>query len=371
MNLNTKYAAYMLTVILLLIFIPESSAQVNESLICTTCEVENHMENKFCINCGESLEDEYSELIKMQRSQKVRSMRFISERVDPPRLFTVPVTRVLGSLDISLMGGGAFGAATDKSFLGTIGIGLGNIAEVEFSTVGLVTNITRGSTVFPTSAFKLTLIPENKWYIPSLSVAIRSSSNWQGVQSERGVLEADGFSANAISADKQIRNIGYHTRFTTMYGVSTLKIGPISLHGGLNLTDVRVKDLTVDFYYTGTHADSLEKQKNLFGGFLGFDIEANPETKLMFEIKTVSNYQYNVETKEIDVSEALLAIGGVRFFFTSWLSTDVGVWYQSTFMGIADMQIKMGLNVFIPVTSMGRKARSFFSGDGDSEHPKN
>ena len=185
------------------------------------------------------------------------------------------------------------------------------------------------------------------------------------------MLEAAGFLSDAASVDKQIRNIGYHTRFTTMYGVSTVKIGPISLYGGLNITDARVKDINIDFYYTGTHADSLEKQKNLFGGFLGFDIEANPETKLMFEIKTVSNYQYNVETKEIDVSEALLAIGGVRFFFTPWLSTDVGVWYQSTFKGLADMQIKMGLNVFIPVTSMGRKARSLFSGDGDSKHPQN
>lgn len=366
MKSNPKYIYVGALAMVLLTFFTVGLAQEIETLICSECTFENGIESKFCINCGESLLEEYSKWqVERQKSDRFHRS-FISERVDPPRLFSVPVTRVLGSLDISLMGGGAFGVATNQSFLGTVGIGLGNIAEVEFSTVGLVTNITRGSTVFPTSAFKLTLIPENKWHIPSLAIAFRSSSNWQDVRSERSVLEADGYSAAAFDANKQVSGIGYGTRFTTMYGVSTLRLGPVSLHGGLSLTDVRVKDLTVNFYFTDTHGDSLEKQKNLIGGFIGFDIESNPETKLMFEVKTVSNYRYNPESKEIDVSEAIVAIGGVRFFFNRWLSTDVGVWYQSNFIGIADMQIKMGLNIFVPVESIGRKVKLFAGGKEDS-----
>ena len=139
------------------------------------------------------------------------------------------------------------------------------------------------------------------------------------------------------------------------------------MHAGLSLTDVRVRDLSVHSYISGDYADPQEKQKNLIGGFFGFDIESNPQTKLMFEIKTISNYQYNVETQKIDVSEAYLAIGGVRFFFNRWLSTDVGVWYQSTFRGIADLQIKLGLNLFIPGGSLGDKVRQLSPGKSSPE----
>ncbi|MFQ5981663.1 MAG: hypothetical protein ACE5OZ_26250, partial [Candidatus Heimdallarchaeota archaeon] len=265
--------------------------------------------------------------------------------------------RVLGSMDIRVIGGGAFGVATDQSFLGKVGIGLGDIAEVEFSTVGMVTNITRGSTVFPTSAFKLMLIPENRFHIPTLAVALRSSANWQGVQSDWEVLRADD-----AMRSYGVTDIGYDTRFTTMYAATTVDLWFLNLHAGASLTDVRVKDLSVYSRQTGAHADSVETQKNLFGGFVGFDIESNPQTKLMFELRTVSNYEYDTKTKNIDVSEALLAIGGVRFFFNRWLSTDVGVLYQSTFKGIADMQIKMSLNIFFPGGSLAEKMRFFKSG---------
>ncbi len=328
----------------------ELGAQEIKALVCSTCQVENALINKHCVSCGESLADEATQLQAETQRQARYMKRFISERVDPPRLYSVPIARVLGSMDIRLMGGGSFGVATDKSFLGTVGIGLGDIAEVEFSTVGMVNNISRGNTVFPTSAFKLLLIPENRWHIPTLAIAVRSSANWQDVVSDRGVLAAD-----KAMYEGGITDIGYDTRFTTMFGVTTIRLWAFNLHAGLSLTDVRIKDLSVYSQMTGSQRDTEEKQKNLQGGFVGFDIEANPQTKLMLEVKTVSNYEYNVDSMRIDVSESYLAIGGVRFFFSRWLSTDVGLWYQSDFKGIADMQIKIGLNLFIPGGSLGRK----------------
>ena len=339
-------------------------AEEPEILICDQCEVENPTANKYCVNCGDPLAEELARWQSEQQAREHQLRRFISDRVDPPRLFTVPAARVLGSMDVRIMGGGAFGVAMNRSFLGTVGIGLGDIAEVEFSTVGMVTNISRGSTVFPTSAFKLMLIPENRYHIPTLAIAIRNSANWQDVQSDRRVLKAD----RDLMAYR-IRDIGYDTRFTTMHGVTTLRLWILSIHLGLNLTDVRVRDLTVESDEFGHYEAPEEKQKNLTGGFFGFDIEQNPQTKLMFEVQTVSNFQYNVETREIDVSEAYLAIGGVRFFFNRWLSTDVGVWYQSTFKGIADLQIKLGLNLFLPGGSLGDKVRKM-SNKRDVPNPR-
>jgi hypothetical protein len=340
----------------MMVAVTKTAAQEPGILICAQCEIENTAANKYCINCGDPLAEELSRWQSERQARERQLRRFITDRVDPPRLFTVPAARVLGSMDVRVMGGGAFGVATNRSFLGTVGIGLGDIAEVEFSTVGMVTNISRGSTVFPTSAFKLMLIPENRWHIPTLAIAFRNSANWQDVQSDKEVLKQGGALFIDAQTGERIRSIGYDTRFTTMHGVTTIQLWTLHLHAGLSLTDVRVRDLSIQSDRS-LFATPEEKQKNLVGGFFGFDIEQNPQTKLMFEIKTVSNFQYNVETKEIDVSEAYLAIGGVRFFFNRWLSTDVGVWYQSTFKGIADLQIKLGLNLFLPVGSLGDKVR--------------
>jgi len=342
-----------------LFFLTVTAAQEAEFLICSDCFYENNSGDRFCVSCGESLSDEFAQWEITQQKKYQHRKRFISERVDPPRLFSVPTARVLRSMDIRVMGGGAFGVATDRSFLGTVGIGLGDIAEVEFSTEGMLSNISRGSTVFPTSAFKLQLIPENKWHIPSLTIAFRSSANWQDVQSDDKTLRANAKNFNEWNDEAgfitPISGIGYDTRFTTMYGITTLKLWFLSLHAGISLTDVRVKELLVSYYGWDDRSEPEELQENLIGGFFGFDLESNPKTKLMFELRTVSNYEYNTETRNIDVSEAYLAIGGLRFFFNRWLSTDVGVWYQSTFTGIADMQIKMSLNVFIPAGSVGEK----------------
>ncbi|MCH7575711.1 MAG: hypothetical protein IIA59_11375 [Candidatus Marinimicrobia bacterium] len=361
MNRITRQLTIILAIASLLVFVPETAAQKTEVLICTTCQYENRIVHQYCGNCGESLSDEHEHWQAVRQVMERDFKRFISERIDPPKLFTVPAARVLGSLDIRLTGGGAFGVAADRSFLGKIGVGLGDIAEIEFSTVGMVTNITRGSATFPTSAFKLLLINENRWHIPTLAVSFRSSADWQDVQSDKTVLDA-----NSATQDAGITAVGYDTRFTEMNVITSAQLWSLNLHAGVSLTDVRVRDLSVESYLSGPYVDPEEKQKNLLGGFIGFEIESNPQTKLMFELKTVSNYQFNVDTKEIDVSDAFLAIGGVRFFFSRWLSTDVGVWYHSTFKGIADLQIKLGLNLFIPGGELGSRFRRRSAGKGSS-----
>ncbi|UCD38466.1 MAG: hypothetical protein JSW54_03035 [Fidelibacterota bacterium] len=362
MNYRIRYIAIGLLFFTLLASV--TVAQQTEIFVCDDCQQENMVANKFCVNCGETLSEEYARWQADVKSRELQLERFISERIDPPRIFTVPTARVLRSMDVRLTGGGAFGVAADRSFLGTVGIGLGDIAEVEFSTVRMMTNITRGSSVFPTSAFKLMLIPENRWHIPTLAIAFRNSANWSDVQSDRKVLEADLYDVGF--AAKGITSIGYETRFTTMYGVTSVRLWSMNIHAGLSLTDVRVQDLAIRSYLDEDYTNPKEKQKNLIGGFFGIDVESNPQTKLMLEIRTISNHEYNVETKEIDVSEAYLAIGGVRFFFNRWISTDVGVWYQSTFRGIADLQIKLGLNLFIPGGSLSEKVRQLSPSKGSS-----
>jgi len=316
-------------------------------LICSNCQTQNQITNKYCLACGESLEDEAREVQSIQQANYQKNINFLIERVEPPRLFNIPTARVLSSKDFNLTGGGAFGVGTKQSLLGTVGIGLGNIAEVEFSTMGLVNNIANGSPVVTTSAFKIKLIPENflgMRFFPILAIAIRSSSDWKQINSDEKVVKAnDAWSENCIA------NINYATRFTILYGVSSLSLGPINLHGGISLTDIRIKDTMVEYWNDYLYQyDPEEIQKNLIGGFAGIEIARNPQTKIMCEIETVSNWEYNSENETVEVHQSYLFVGGVRFFFTKWLSIDTGVWYQDNFRGIADSQIKLGLNVLIP-----------------------
>jgi hypothetical protein len=187
----------------------------------------NDINNKYCFVCGESLDDEYQEWLLNKNKEIIRDKKFISNRVDPPRLFSVPTAHVLGSKDIRLIGGGAFGVATSSSFLGTVGLGLGDIAEVEFSTVGLVNNLTQASPSVPTSAFKLKLIPENflgLTFFPTVAIGIRSSTNWSDVQNERPMILQ-----NSDWVMNDIASTGHNTRFTTLYSVTSGKLGRLSL----------------------------------------------------------------------------------------------------------------------------------------------
>jgi len=308
---------------------------------------ENQLISEYCYSGDEPQENLVNNTINRQTNPQPRTTNLNGNRVEPPRLFNIPTARVLGSKDINLTGGGAIGVGTKQSLLGTIGVGLGNIAEVEFSTMGLVNNIANGYPVVTTSAFKLKIIPDNFLglrFFPTLAVAIRSSSDWKQVRSDEKVIRA-----NDVWYESCISNINYATRFTILYGVSSLSLGPVNLHGGVSLTDIRIKDTIVEYWNDYLYQyDPAEIQKNLIGGFAGIEIANNPQTKIMCEIETVSNWEYNSEIEAVEVRQSYLFIGGVRFFFTNWLSVDTGIWYQDNFRGIADSQIKLGLNIFIP-----------------------
>jgi hypothetical protein len=98
-----------------------------------------------------------------------------------PRLFNVPTANVLGSLDIYFTGGGAFGIEKERNFLGRAGLGLGDIAEVEFATLSVINSLQHGSSSLPTSAFKM-LITREHGNLPAVAphyAAPRAGKIWK------------------------------------------------------------------------------------------------------------------------------------------------------------------------------------------------
>jgi len=245
-----------------------------------------------------------------------------------PRLFNVPTAGVLGSLDLYFTGGGAFGIEKERNFLGRAGMGLGDIAEVEFATQAVINSLQHGSSTVPTSAFKMLVLREHS-NLPAVAVSLRGTTSWQ-------YLEGEDYT------------VSFETRLTKLYLVASKRINIVSAHVGLGLTDVRVRNPQGWRFKNETDG---ELQSNLWAPFAGVSIQANPKAQVMFEIEGLPAYNFAAAGNygSGDIKNIWAGVVGVRFYFTSWLAADTGVRYRSDFDGIADANIQANINMLLPL----------------------
>lgn len=360
-----KNAKKILFGLLLTSLLATSSAAVfaqgmEDTILCPTCGYENPSANKFCVKDGTSLqgvekkeapalqevkkEQKPVELPKplVKKERKPYGLATLTELVNPSRLFVVPNGDVLGSLHLSVSGGGAFGIEGERAFLGYIGFGLGDIAEVELSSSQVVSNLKQGSTILPTASFKTRLWPETK-YIPAVSLALRGSY-WHDEE-------------QVVTVPDSTYHILYRARLADGYVSASKGLGVIRGHFGLKVTDVRLKNSLL------SEREDEETQKNLFTPFMGIEATANPRTKIMFEVAGIPKYDFvTPDTTGADTTKnskgedkifnEWVGLFGVRFFFTPWLSTDAGVKYQSNYKGLADAVLSFGFNANIPLPKL-------------------
>jgi hypothetical protein len=237
------------------------------------------------------------------------------------RLFTVPTADVLRSLDISLSGGGAFSAESERSFLGRAAVGLGDVAEVEISTVSVLTALKSSSSSVPTSAFKMRVFSE-RGRRPALAWVLRGTTAWRDIDT-------------------------YRTRLTRLQVVASKSVGTVDVHAGVGWADIRVKD---PGGYEGGPRWRGEMKRNLFSPFGGFSVPVNPRTTVMGEVDMVPRYDFGEGLTRANemILYAWSGAMGVRFYFARWLSTDAGVIYRSDFDGLADATIRASANVLLP-----------------------
>jgi hypothetical protein len=253
-----------------------------------------------------------------------------------PRLFNVPTANVLGSLDIYFTGGGAFGIEKERNFLGRAGMGLGDIAEVEFATQSVINSLQRGSSSLPTSAFKM-LIMRERLGLPAVAAALRGTTSWQSL---------DGSDSTSY--------FSFETRLTKLYIVASKRINKVTGHFGIGLTDVRVRNLQSWDFMSGNSGNAVntrELQRNLWAPFGGISIQANPKTQVMIEIEGLPSYGFGEgrEYSASNIKNIWAGVVGVRFYFTNWLAADTGVRYRSDFDGIADANIQANVNLLLPL----------------------
>jgi hypothetical protein len=289
------------------------------------------------------------EKVAMARSQEERpkkpAVKIYEGPVDPRRLFLIPTADVLGPLEVSLGGGSVIGEMKEerRPFLGRMSIGLGDVAEIEASTVGIVSGLAKGSAAIPTVAFKLKFIPErDKFPFAGIAGALRSST-WHSEQREK---------------------IKFEKRVSTLYFVASKTFGPVSVHSGLSINDLRIRTknaVTGEFISPDPEEIKAKDRdyvnENLFSPFAGLRVEVNPRTSLMLEYESIPEYDFDEGNPAVDkgkIDEVWMIIAGVRYFVFDWLPLDTGVLYRGDYHGIGDMHIQAGLNVNLPLPRIAR-----------------
>lgn len=167
--------------------------------------------------------------------------KYLNRASEPSKFFFAPSSRILKSLEVLVTTGGFFGVEDNGVLFNQIGIGLGNIAEVEFSSSNISNKLTGESSTIPTSVFKVSLIPESLsdlWYMPQLSVQLRSTP-WTSMAETGSKLYAPNMDSYA---NMSLSSLYVNSRFTTLYVVTGKDSYYGGIHFGLSLSDIRTKD---------------------------------------------------------------------------------------------------------------------------------
>jgi len=271
---------------------------------------------------------------------------------EPSRFFFAPTSSILKSLEVMITTGGFFGVEEDKVLFSQLTVGLGNIAEVEFSTSNISNRLTGEASAIPTSVFKVALIPQRftqHWYIPQMALQLRSTS-WRPLAKESSQL----LSENQASYDNQrLNHLRVNSRFTTLYYVVGKDFPFGGFHCGVSLSDIRTQSghqvLYDEALYSYIPITIPELKKQILAPFGGLYFRATEDTWLMAEVEPIPRYGYDVKSRIVSIQQAWLGIGGIRFYIGKWLSLDTGVKYQSDFDGIADAEINIGFNLLMPL----------------------
>ena len=274
--------------------------------------------------------------MKAHSQEEIEKAKAPFKPAETPRLYNAPTADIIQSLDLSIAGGSSYGAK-GASFQGTIGFGLAGIAQIEANAMGIVSDLKDDSfsNVYA-PGFKMMLLREGKWSYswlnsPGVAWALRSS----------------------VWREERRENIMYNTKVADLYFVATERLGPLSIHAGLDIFDARLKTDIME------QEDFAVAKQNFFRPFGGLDIWVTERGKAMAEFGWTPSFKYAKDgiQKDKDIEPTWVAMLGVRFFVTRYTALDVGVRYQKDYEGVSDATIEAKIDTFIPTHLLYEHAR--------------
>ncbi|MCH8927916.1 MAG: hypothetical protein IIB39_04275 [Candidatus Marinimicrobia bacterium] len=271
------------------------------------------------------------------------------------RLFISPTASMLESASLNVSGGGVFGVDSRGSGRSHFRLGLGGVGELAISQQVLFTNIFPSGTTLDTKSLKIAVIPNvnfGKSISMSFSGLVRSS-NWAGQESNRIYIAADGLLSGA-----NLRTAGFETRFASFYFISTIKYKNATFHFGPIISDFRYRNLSLSFFDSNSFFDTKERSRVRTGGFIGFTNMVNSSTMMIFDVTTVPRLHLDARTPSISLREDMLVLWGLRYFMHDFISLDTAMRYYYSQTELSDIQVKIGLNVNLPLIRILDEVRS-------------
>lgn len=263
-------------------------------------------------------------------------------------MFIFPTGRIIPSGMLGFAFGGAFATQGGAEYLGMFSVGLGNVAELEVSTTHIVTNIFRSSEWMGTTALRFAVYESKPGsQIPTVTLALRSNrwSNFSG--------SGDELVGVASSPDNSsITEVNFETHLTSLYLSMTSELSElVTLHGGLVWHDVRTRDIYYSSYQdtVPTSNEPEDLKEAIVSVFGGIEYKMNQNTFSMFEFGAMPKIDFNQNMQEIQAVQLWQMMAGVRFFLSRVSAVDAGIRYRSDYSGLAEAEIRAGLNVGIDI----------------------
>jgi len=257
------------------------------------------------------------------------------------RLFSVPNSYIMNSLDLSLLLGGSFGFTDNNGLLGTAGLGLGGYGDIEIGSESLLGSMFNSKENFTNIGMKIRILSEKERF-PAFAVGIKANNDWNSSRNDEGFIRT----AESGLFDAGLRAANYDSRMTSAYAVigkSFINSG-VNIHAGVNLSDLRYRNVYVVFNDTSFYSREEEERETIFNFFGGFEYILNERTLLMFEIQSFPYLKINTSDGTLSSDRRIVTVAGLRFFISKWLLLDSGIRYQDNYNGLAEAEIRLGLN---------------------------
>jgi len=276
------------------------------------------------------------------------------ELLEPSRLFNVPIADTVKAYDIGTTGGAAFGTK-EFNFMAEAALGLGGIAQFEVGTISILSRVEGEESELqnlPIAGIKFYLpagkIPDAGKFLPNISVAFRRTFGGEDVK------------GNTIYT-KQLADL-YIVASKEFLGWENRRLGAFRLHAGGDFHSAQLKTTRGEYEQVVSFSKAQEREhkadqfsdiadfspKSPVVPFGGVEIWAASKAKIMGEFGYTADFKEEVEDINSKVDRVWMTVFGVRFFFTNYLTTDVGIRYQGNFETVADANIEAKLSLSIP-----------------------
>lgn len=257
--------------------------------------------------------------------ERGRGMASAPPPIEPSNLFTIPTGKVIESLDMEVSGAGILFGEDAFSSLGTVVLGLGDIAEMQVGTLQMLSSLKGTETMVSTPGGGL------KVYLPL----------WRNVQGVAASFRRSGTYEEEVGAQIYRGKVGEFDAVVSLANFADAYMGATA-GGGWNGIKVKAH---VGMHYTDASLTAGETVEQTFWKPIGgLEVwKGDSRARIVAELGWVPHF-----TADGNIEEIRSLIGGVRFFFSKHVTFDIGVRHQNNFGGLSESTIQTRLHMAIP-----------------------